>query len=55
MFTPLAVGFFMKNIEPNSMTRGENWTTMPSRVRPTRPSSMRANSSCCTGSTLPVT
>ena len=55
MFTPRAVGFFMKNIEPNSITSGENWTIMPSTVRPMRPSGPMANSICCTAGTLPVT
>ena len=32
MFTPRAVGFFMKNIEPNNRTSGEKATIMPSRV-----------------------
>ena len=44
----------MKNIEPNSITSGENWTIMPSTVRPTRPSGVTPNSSCCTAGTLPT-
>ncbi len=55
MFTPLAVGFFMKNIEPNSITSGENCTIMPRMVRPIRPSAVWTNSNCCTAGTLPVT